>query len=175
MVLEKDRIRMLDSQNKYLDEIKDYNIYENVIKSDKKGADPKLKKEALFRDKYKCRKCGGMRKLEAHHIIARIYKGKDILENYIILCHICHDKAPDEPRKFIKYLKTGLTPNLDLVFNSIKFYIEYLYNNYDDKQLLDFRRKQETLKEEAKKLIIGFNKLRIVVEEEFEKKPLKHY
>jgi hypothetical protein len=67
---------------------------------DRKIPDP-VRREVLQRDKYKCHSCGWSyeqwnpsdpRHLEAHHIKHHVKGGKNIAENLITLCNICHDK-----------------------------------------------------------------------------------
>jgi hypothetical protein len=49
-----------------------------------------VRRAALVRDEYSCRKCGRPNELEVHHIKERTFGGGDELENLITLCHDCH-------------------------------------------------------------------------------------
>ena len=50
----------------------------------------KLRYACLERDNYFCQKCFRKEQLEAHHIIALVDGGEDVLENLITLCAACH-------------------------------------------------------------------------------------
>jgi len=67
-----------------------------------------MKQEILKRDNFTCKKCGFRGKeteLEIHHIIPKFEGGKDMIENLVTLCSICHKHAPDKGIEFKKYLK----------------------------------------------------------------------
>lgn len=49
-----------------------------------------LRKQALSRDGYKCRKCGKDYELNVHHIRSRSRGGEDALGNLLTLCEDCH-------------------------------------------------------------------------------------
>jgi len=61
-----------------------------------------IRRKALFRDGYKCQKCGWThnlwnrddpRFLELHHIVHHSKGGKNKLENLITYCNVCHDEV----------------------------------------------------------------------------------
>ena len=54
---------------------------------------------AVFtRDKYRCRKCGRIAPLHAHHIVRRSSGGDDSLDNLVSLCFECHRALHDTGR-----------------------------------------------------------------------------
>src|SRR3990167_5801721 len=69
---------------------------------------PRIREIILKKDNYTCQKCSFHeekgKELEIHHIIPKIYGGKDQLENIITLCSICHHFAPDHNEEFKKYI-----------------------------------------------------------------------
>jgi len=63
--------------------------------------DEKTRREVLKRDNYSCRDCGwshettnplDVRFLELHHLIHHVKGGKNVKENLLTLCNICHDE-----------------------------------------------------------------------------------
>jgi len=61
-----------------------------MIKPRKNAIQSRLRRLALNRDGEKCRHCNSLSNLEGAHVIPRCFGGRDILENVIILCNICH-------------------------------------------------------------------------------------
>jgi hypothetical protein len=59
----------------------------------------RLREQCYERDKFICQKCGKNGELHAHHIVPRVFGGKDILENLISLCPSCHLTTEYETRK----------------------------------------------------------------------------
>ena len=55
--------------------------------------DKTTREVVLSRDSYKCRVCGSIEKLEAHHIVPSSRGGPDTENNGITLCKWCHDKT----------------------------------------------------------------------------------
>lgn len=51
--------------------------------------------------------CCGFRGTEAHHITPLTYGGKDIPQNMMLLCYLCHRDAPDTKEEFRIYLRDG--------------------------------------------------------------------
>lgn len=49
-----------------------------------------IREQARRRDGYKCRRCGGSRLLEVHHIVPYRETQDNGLENLVTLCHSCH-------------------------------------------------------------------------------------
>ncbi|MGB5635176.1 MAG: HNH endonuclease signature motif containing protein [Waterburya sp.] len=47
----------------------------------------------------KCECCGGLGKLDLHHIIPRKNKGKDTEDNLQLLCRPCHAQTPSFGRR----------------------------------------------------------------------------
>ncbi len=89
----------------------------------------------LWRDGYKCQKCGNTDHLEAHHIIFKSNEGTNALNNGITLCKECHKKVhlgtlsiAKRPKHFKypahlqqgkNYLRNGLLeiiPDVDVIF-----------------------------------------------------------
>lgn len=50
-----------------------------------------IRAAVLKADRYRCRRCGDSKRLEAHHIRTRSEGGTDDLHNLMTLCHRCHD------------------------------------------------------------------------------------
>lgn len=60
----------------------------------------KLRNECYERDNYTCQRCGITEgKLDAHHIVPRVFGGKDTIDNLISLCCSCHHIVEHETRK----------------------------------------------------------------------------
>lgn len=77
-----------------------------------------VRASTLDRDGQRCRKCLASSGLEAHHIVERVYGGKDDLANLITLCGPCHDEwtyvqPPPEAMTFEQWL--GVPPARYLV------------------------------------------------------------
>lgn len=49
------------------------------------------------RDGYRCRVCGGTKRLEAHHIVSVAEGGGDTLGNGVTLCGACHRASHGGP------------------------------------------------------------------------------
>jgi 5-methylcytosine-specific restriction endonuclease McrA len=50
----------------------------------------RLRREILYRDGWRCQKCGCSKNLDVHHIRRRSTLGDDAETNLITLCRICH-------------------------------------------------------------------------------------
>lgn len=60
------------------------------------------------RDDHTCQCCGIKgRPLDAHHILALVYGGKDSIDNMITLCKDCHRHVPEDPGLFDEYKESG--------------------------------------------------------------------
>jgi 5-methylcytosine-specific restriction endonuclease McrA len=57
------------------------------------------KKLAAERDGYKCRLCGVMDNLEAHHAIPYRRSLDNSVDNLVTLCHECHARVDGNVRK----------------------------------------------------------------------------
>lgn len=118
-----------------------------------------IKAIALKRDEGKCRKCGVLSLgLEAHHIIPVCYGGKETIDNYIMLCYLCHYFAPYNPKEFLIYLNTGLPVYFDKFPPFLKSAIEIMFDRYNDKQILEFRKNPFLLYKELYPEIINLYK-----------------
>ena len=51
-----------------------------------------LRELVLERDKHRCQRCGGQKKLHVHHLRPKRAGGLDKEENLLSLCHPCHRK-----------------------------------------------------------------------------------
>jgi len=49
-----------------------------------------LHRMVLQRDAWRCQRCGGMTRLEVHHLKSRSQSGNDSEQNLITLCGDCH-------------------------------------------------------------------------------------
>lgn len=67
----------------------------------KNGGWAYIKRQALIRDKYTCKKCGFKDKeiMEVDHIKEKVLGGKDTIENAQTLCPNCHTKKTN---RFLK-------------------------------------------------------------------------
>ncbi len=83
-----------------------------------------IKKLALERANNKCERCWTEKDLEFHHVIPVSFGGKTDLENSIVLCHNCHNMAPND---------IFLLKNIFLKFSSSKEMIRYykVKNEYE--------------------------------------------
>jgi len=71
----------------------------------------KLRLEVLKRDNHACQICFAInKKLQVHHIIPRRFSGsRDVLDNLVSVCHVCHEiveyiklKIPNSNRKSVR-------------------------------------------------------------------------
>jgi len=58
-----------------------------------------LKETIIAERGAKCEICGSTEKLDLHHIKARKYRGKDVVENLQLLCRKCHAQTPSFGRR----------------------------------------------------------------------------
>ena len=83
-----------------------------------------LRKKALERDYFICKKCGLKdltgKLLEIHHINPLYSEGKDELSNLITLCLDCHHFAPDKLEEFNEYMKEEMTGTATTLMKSIE-------------------------------------------------------
>jgi len=84
------------------------------------------KKQALKRANYRCERCWSEIDLECHHRLSLQLGGQSNLENCIVLCHNCHNIAPQDP---------FLLQNFFLRFASTKELLNY-YNAKNEEEAL---------------------------------------
>lgn len=85
-----------------------------------------VRKLALQKANYRCERCWSERDLEFHHITPIKLGGKSTLDNCIVLCHNCHNTAPQDSFLLINYF---------LRFASIKEMIKY-YNTKNEEEAI---------------------------------------
>ena len=81
--------------------------------------------KVLWRDDYKCQKCGSGDRLQAHHIVHRSQGGTDIVSNGISLCNLCHKELHSglwKLNKKVKHFKypTHLQQGKNYLFNELQ-------------------------------------------------------
>ena len=154
--------KLKESQEKYFEMIKGGNYTLNIPTRDvgyKRRTNPTIRKIALRRDEGKCRKCSIVSSgLEAHHIIPIWNGGQEIIDNYIMLCWLCHNLAPNDPKEFLFYLNTGLPVYLDKFFPLLKSSIEIMFERYSDKQIVEFRKNPLLLSKELYPEVVNLYK-----------------
>jgi hypothetical protein len=66
------------------------------------------RRKALKRDGRRCRKCGGVNEVAAHHVLRLDRGGPDTADNMLALCAICHAEwhmiETYAPRDFMQWL-----------------------------------------------------------------------
>lgn len=85
-----------------------------------------IKGQALKNANYRCERCWSEIDPECHHILPLELGGQSNLDNCVVLCHNCHNIAPQDP---------FLLNNLFLKFASTKELINHYYSKNEDEAL----------------------------------------
>ena len=86
-----------------------------------------IKAQVLKRADYCCERCWSENDLECHHRLALQLGGTSTLENCIVLCHNCHNIAPQDPFLFHHFF---------LRFASTKELVKY-YNVFSEEDAIE--------------------------------------
>jgi 5-methylcytosine-specific restriction endonuclease McrA len=57
--------------------------------------DKKIRTMCFDRDDWACRHCHNRNGIDPHHIVSKGRGGKDVLENLVCICRICHSAHHD--------------------------------------------------------------------------------